>query len=453
MTIGDDLNQCFALYDWMSNQILASSMVCRSPVTGCEFKSETEFAICGINAMKFWSVTGYNSICLNGIMEEPEPLTTVIFAFTTKTCVTGTSFGNLVIWNDMTVENVIAGHEGKIFALMSKSNALMSAGEDGIIIIWDNSFNQVSTINLGEKLETKCAIRAMDLSNSGTYLIGTANAEVIRMEQEDYKVLVQGHSTGELWGLCTSPIEEIFITCGGDFLVRLWEPTELKVEREFENEAKACDWAGNGEFVVLGFVGGNIVTINPNNDLEIISEFQSIFEGDMWIPDIKIAPNNQVIAFGGAPNPSRVELVKVGEDGSGLTKMKVIDIGLSGSLTHLDWDMDSANLITNSENFELVYVNVATCSVIKAAVCANNEWYTWTSVFGYSVKGLALRFKDIIDVNTVCRSFDQKVLAVGDDYGKVKLYKYPYIDTNATCKSYIGHSSKIAKVAFIGGFQ
>ena len=54
-------------------------------------------------------------------------------------------------------------------------------------------------------------------------------------------------------------------------------------------------------------------------------------------------------------------------------------------------------------------------------------------------------------MNSTCRSNDQTVLATADDFGKVKLFKYPCVLEKAQYNSYNGHSSHVTKVKFSSG--
>lgn len=51
-------------------------------------------------------------------------------------------------------------------------------------------------------------------------------------------------------------------------------------------------------------------------------------------------------------------------------------------------------------------------------------------------------------MNTTCRSNSRVILATGDDFGKVNLFKYPCVVPQAGSKSFIGHSSHVTKVKF-----
>ena len=40
------------------------------------------------------------------------------------------------------------------------------------------------------------------------------------------------------------------------------------------------------------------------------------------------------------------------------------------------------------------------------------------------------------------------MLAIGNDFGEVKLFNYPCIDPKANCSAYYGHSAHVTKVVF-----
>ena len=52
-------------------------------------------------------------------------------------------------------------------------------------------------------------------------------------------------------------------------------------------------------------------------------------------------------------------------------------------------------------------------------------WQTWTCVLGSSVQGVWPPYTDVTDINASSVSHDGHVIATGDDFGFVKLFKYP----------------------------
>lgn len=74
-------------------------------------------------------------------------------------------------------------------------------------------------------------------------------------------------------------------------------------------------------------------------------------------------------------------------------------------------------------------------------------WHTWTSKIGYDVLGIWPEGSDGSDINSVCRDPRLKSLLVaGDDFGNVRLYKYPCVADNAGCKVSGGHSAHVVMV-------
>ena len=231
--------------------------------------------------------------------------------------------------------------------------------------------------------------------------------------------------------------------------MRVWTLNSLLLTQTFEEDGRACDWSSNSNFIVFATVNGHIYTLKPSEKLSIVDSLHSTFKAGQWIEDVKISPNNQLIAFGAHMGVSPVEVMRVNEQGSDLQKLKVINIGLTSPLIHLDWSLASDSLVVNSEDFGLVFVNVPTGSVLPASACSSIEWHTWTCVLGLPVKGLFSQFCRHLDIGTVCRSHSKKIVATGDDYSKVKLYKYPCLVEAAPFKCYIGHSSKVSKLRFL----
>lgn len=82
-------------------------------------------------------------------------------------------------------------------------------------------------------------------------------------------------------------------------------------------------------------------------------------------------------------------------------------------------------------------------------------WSTQTCVYGWSLRGIWPEDADGTDINGTSRSNTvdpvtnrQSLLATADDYGKVKLFRYPCVVPRANCKTYGGHSSHVTNIAF-----
>jgi hypothetical protein len=94
-----------------------------------------------------------------------------------------------------------------------------------------------------------------------------------------------------------------------------------------------------------------------------------------------------------------------------------------------------------------MWVNPATGDRIGASSAKDIEFNTWTCILGFPVIGIWPGV-DYTDVNSTCRSNSRNTLATADDFGKVKLFKYPCCVEKAAYKEYMGHSSHVTKVKF-----
>ncbi|XP_012579835.1 PREDICTED: echinoderm microtubule-associated protein-like 1 [Condylura cristata] len=66
-----------------------------------------------------------------------------------------------------------------------------------------------------------------------------------------------------------------------------------------------------------------------------------------------------------------------------------------------------------------------------------------------SVSGVWPEGSDGTDINAVCRAHEKKLLATGDDFGKVHLFSYPCWQFRAPSHVYSGHSSHVTSVDFL----
>lgn len=55
------------------------------------------------------------------------------------------------------------------------------------------------------------------------------------------------------------------------------------------------------------------------------------------------------------------------------------------------------------------------------------NWATWTGVLGTEVNGIWEKYTDTNDVNAIDTSFRSNTLVSGDDFGLVKLFRFPCV--------------------------
>ncbi|KAL3230278.1 hypothetical protein MRX96_048493 [Rhipicephalus microplus] len=127
-----------------------------------------------------------------------------------------------------------------------------------------------------------------------------------------------------------------------------------------------------------------------------------------------------------------------------------IPTGHSSFVIHLDWAVDSTYLRSCSGDYELLYWNALVCrQVTNMSITRDLKWHTQTCTIGFSVYGIWPENADGTDINTCSRSHSGRLLATGDDFGKVRLFSYPASLPKCLSHMYGGHSSHVTAVDFL----
>lgn len=99
----------------------------------------------------------------------------------------------------------------------------------------------------------------------------------------------------------------------------------------------------------------------------------------------------------------------------------------SNSIVALSPHLSGKLLLTNSGAREYLLFEAprAMRKTMNDTAIMRVEWETVTGVLGPNLRGIFPPATDVTDVNSSCRSKDQRILATGDDFGHVKLFNYP----------------------------
>jgi len=130
-------------------------------------------------------------------------------------------------------------------------------------------------------------------------------------------------------------------------------------------------------------------------------------------------------------------------------------------ITHLDFNRDGNALHSNCGGYELLFWDVMTGKQLTNGPTQfrDEHWQTWTSTLGWPVQGIWPECSDGSDINSCDRSHltysghDNPpdcyyLLATGDDFSKIKIYRYPCIKRGSEFVLGSGHSSHITNVRF-----
>ncbi|XP_069772417.1 echinoderm microtubule-associated protein-like 5 isoform X2 [Narcine bancroftii] len=247
---------------------------------------------------------------------------------------------------------------------------------------------------------------------------------------------MQGHCEGELWALAAHPTKPLAITGSDDRSVRIWSLIDhaLIARCNMQEPIRCVAVSSDGIHLALGMKDGSFTVLRIRDMTEVVH----IKDRKEAIHELKYSPDGAYLAVGS--NDNSIDIYGV------LQRYKKVGecVGSMNFITHMDWSTDSKYLQTNDGSGKRLFYNMPYGKEI-----ANKEdvqWATWTCVLGPEVNGIWPKYLDVNDINSVDANFNDQVLVSADDYGLVKLFRYPCFRKGAKFKKYMGHSVHVTNV-------
>lgn len=323
---------------------------------------------------------------------------------------------------------------------------------------------------IGPEGELFCSTAQMKLADmqvrGSRVLLGTSNHALCLgdLAQRGTGNVLQISHAEEAWALDFHPSLAILVTASSAKDIRFWNVAErrpaigkvLKVENAvfslaFNPEgsllAAGC---GAGVLEVYGFPSLQPVFKQAiSHDGERLSQVRFSADGLMlaaacWDQAIfllkVVLPATQDPYGGPATTAPRMVMHKV------LT-------GNSSSPLCIMFSADGEYLMSNSKDTQILFWRTKDGSRNSAiSAYRDTAWqHPWTCVLGWPVLGLwGDPNYDQTDINSVCQSSAPRegYVALGDDYGKIKLFRFPSPFTDPPCRVYSGHSSHVTRLKF-----
>lgn len=289
-----------------------------------------------------------------------------------------------------------------------------------------------------------------------------ASAEMQAKVSEE--ILVTGHYKEELWGLAIRPATadqtggQEYCTVGDDGFLRVWD-LATKTQKKFLDMgpgARCCDYSPDGQYLAVGFGGGRSTRKNKHNgavriyraDKDPMKQVCELKEAKQWISKLKFSPDGSILAV--ASRDNSVYAYSVAQQFKRKSKFSKHNAGI----LDLDFSKDGKYLQSTCSAYELLFSEHANGAQLTngASMLAGEQWSTFTCSLGWPVMGIWNGTMDGSDVNSVDRSPDMSMLAVGDDTGKVNVYRYPATlpdKEGAPHHEYMGHSSHVTMVRWV----
>ncbi|XP_042356326.1 echinoderm microtubule-associated protein-like 1 isoform X6 [Plectropomus leopardus] len=448
--VDDSNDHVLSVWDWQREDRLAEVKCSNESVFAADFHpTDSNIVVtCGKSHLYFWNLEKGVLVKKQGLFEKQEkPKFVLCVTFAENgDAITGDSSGNILVWGKGTnrISHVIQGaHEGSIFALcMLRNGTLVSGGKDRRLISWDNSYQQIQTVEVPELFGP---IRTIAEGRGESVLIGTTKHFVLQGSLDgEFVPITQGH-TDELWGLAVHPWKPQFLTCGYDRQVCLWDSSshQLIWTKSMEDAAQSAGFHPSGAVVAIGTQTGRWLVLDTDSkDLVTVHT-----DGNEQLSVMCYGPDGNFLAIGSHDN--YIYIYAVAENGRKYSRVGKCS-GHSSFITHLDWSVDSQYLVSNSGDYEILYWIPSVCKqVVSVETTRDIEWATHTCPLGFQVFGLWPDGSDGTDINAVCRSSDKSLLVTGDDFGKVHLFSYPCSQFRAPSHVNGGHSSHVTNVTFL----
>uniref|UniRef100_A0A8C7YLT6 EMAP like 1 n=1 Tax=Oryzias sinensis TaxID=183150 RepID=A0A8C7YLT6_9TELE len=452
--VDDSNDHILSLWDWQREDRLAEVKGSNESVFAADFHPTDSNVVvtCGKSHLCFWTLEKGILVKKQGLFEKQEkPKFVICVTFAENgDAITGDSSGNILVWgkgknlSKSGISHVIQGaHEASVFAVcMLRNGTLVSGGKDRRLISWDGSYQQIQSMEVPDLFGP---IRTVAEGRGETVLIGTTKNFVLQGSLDgEFKCITQGH-TDELWGLAVHPCKPLFLTCGYDRQVCLWDSSshQLIWTKTVDDAAQSAGFHPSGAVVAVGTQTGRWLVLDTDSkDLVTVHT-----DGNEQLSVIRYGPDGNFLAIGSHDN--YIYIYAVAENGRKYSRVGKCS-GHSSFITHLDWSADSQYLVSNSGDYEILYWIPSVCKqVVSVETTRDIEWATYTCTLGFQVFGLWPDGSDGTDINAACRSNAKNLLVSGDDFGKVHLFLYPCSQFRAPSHVNGGHSSHVTNVTFL----
>uniref|UniRef100_A0A2K6KJB0 EMAP like 3 n=1 Tax=Rhinopithecus bieti TaxID=61621 RepID=A0A2K6KJB0_RHIBE len=312
---------------------------------------------------------------------------------------TGDSEGNILTWGRSASDSKTPGrggaketygivaqahaHEGSIFALCLQRDGtvLSGGGRDRRLVQWGPGLVALQEAEIPEHFG---AVRAIAEGLGSELLVGTTKNALLRGDlAQGFSPVIQGH-TDELWGLCTHPSQNRFLTCGHDRQLCLWdgESHALAWSIDLKETGLCADFHPSGAVVAVGLNTGRWLVLDTETR-EIVSD---VIDGNEQLSVVRYSPDGLYLAIGSHDNV--IYIYSVSSDGAKSSRFGRC-MGHSSFITHLDWSKDGNFIMSNSGDYEILYWDVAGgCKQLKNRYeSRDREWATYTCVLGFHVYG------------------------------------------------------------------
>uniref|UniRef100_A0A8C8RE05 EMAP like 6 n=1 Tax=Pelusios castaneus TaxID=367368 RepID=A0A8C8RE05_9SAUR len=454
-SVGLDAKNTVCIWDWKKGKLLATATGHSDRIFDISWDpyQPNRMVSCGVKHIKFWTLCGNALTAKRGIFGKTGDLQTILCLACAKEDVTysGALNGDIYVWKGLNLVRTIQGaHSAGIFSMYACEEGFATGGRDGCIRLWDTDFKPITKIDLRE---TEQGYKGLSIRSvcwkADRLLAGTQDSEIFEVivrERDKPMLIMQGHCEGELWALAVHPKKPLAVTGSDDRSVRLWSLADhaLIARCNMEEAVRSVSFSPDGSQLALGMKDGSFIVLRVRDMTEVVH----IKDRKEVIHEMKFSPDGSYLAVGSNDGP--VDIYAVAQ-----RYKKTGECNKSSSfITHIDWSVDSKFLQTNDGAGERLFYKMPSGKhLTNKDEIKGIHWASWTCVIGPEVNGIWPKYTNITDVNSVDGNYNSTVIVTGDDFGLVKLFKFPCLKKGAKFRKYAGHSAHVTNVRWSHDFQ
>ncbi|XP_074434711.1 echinoderm microtubule-associated protein-like 6 isoform X3 [Larus michahellis] len=454
-SVGLDAKNTVCIWDWKRGKLLATATGHSDRIFDISWDQyqANRIVSCGVKHIKFWTLCGNALTAKRGIFGKTGDLQTILCLACAKEDITysGALNGDIYVWKGLNLVRTIQGaHSAGIFSMYACEEGFATGGRDGCIRLWDTDFKPITKIDLRE---TEQGYKGLSIRSvcwkADRLLAGTQDSEIFEVlvrERDKPMLIMQGHCEGELWALAVHPKKPLAVTGSDDRSVRLWSLADhaLIARCNMEEAVRSVSFSPDGSQLALGMKDGSFIVLRVRDMTEVVH----IKDRKEVIHEMKFSPDGSYLAVGSNDGP--VDIYAVAQ-----RYKKIGECNKSTSfITHIDWSVDSKFLQTNDGAGERLFYKMPSGKHLTSKdEIKGIHWASWTCVIGSEVNGIWPKYTNVTDVNSVDGNYNSSVLVTGDDFGLVKLFRFPCLKKGAKFRKYVGHSAHVTNVCWSHDFQ
>ena len=196
----------------------------------------------------------------------------------------------------------------------------------------------------------------------------------------------------------------------------------------------------NGHVAISNNMGK--VTIRSIDDLD--TKLFTLKDATEWCETIRYSPEGDMLATGSHDN--NIYVYDVNKNYQIICKFAKHN----SFVTALDWSKDQTYIRSNCGAYEKLYFSLKDKAQDPSGLSNTKdmEWETGSLKIGWNVEGIYPSGEDGSHINGVDFSADGQLIATGDDFGLMNVYRNPCMSLKHKAKSYAGHSEHVVRALF-----